>query len=207
MSQIVSDNPDKKPAAAPLRNRLALLFTGPVVRLIARGKISPNAVTWSGFIVTCGAAALIILGYPVIGGVVMLAAGYFDILDGALARLTGKVTPFGAVLDSTLDRVSEAVILVAILALYGGLVWMDVLIFLTLVGSYLVSYIRARSETMGMKGAVGIFTRTERVLVLAAGLLLSGVSYAMVTSLAVITVLSFFTAGQRLWNASRGPVK
>jgi CDP-diacylglycerol--glycerol-3-phosphate 3-phosphatidyltransferase len=207
MSQIVSDNPVKKPAAAPLRSRLALLFTGPVVRLIARGKISPNAVTWSGFIVTCGAAALIILGYPVIGGVVMLSACYFDILDGALARLTGKVTPFGAVLDSTLDRVSEAVILVAILALYGGSVWMDVLIFLTLVGSYLVSYIRARSETMGMKGAVGIFTRTERVLVLAAGLLLSGVSYAMVTSLAVITVLSFFTAGQRLWNASRGPVK
>jgi CDP-diacylglycerol---glycerol-3-phosphate 3-phosphatidyltransferase len=207
MNQIVSNNPSKKPAAVPFRSRMALLFTAPVVRLIARGKISPNAVTWSGFIVTCGAAALIMLGYPIIGGVVMLAAGYFDILDGALARLTGKVTPFGAVLDSTLDRVSEAVILIAILVLFGGSLWMDVLVFLTLVGSYLVSYIRARSETMGMKGAVGIFTRAERVLVLAAGLILSGVSYVLAIALAVIVVLSFFTAGQRLWNASRGPAR
>jgi CDP-diacylglycerol---glycerol-3-phosphate 3-phosphatidyltransferase len=204
---MASDSPTAKTAALPWRNRLARIFTGPVVRLIARGKISPNAVTCSGFIVTCIAAALIAFGYPVIGGVAMLAAGYFDILDGALARLTGKVTPFGAVLDSTLDRLSEAVILIAVLVLYDSSVWMEVLIFLTLVGSYLVSYIRARSEAMGMKGAVGIFTRTERVLVLAAGLILSGISYALVTSLVIIAVLSFITAGQRLWNASRGPAR
>jgi CDP-diacylglycerol--glycerol-3-phosphate 3-phosphatidyltransferase len=202
-----SDNSTGKPVAVPLRSRLALIFTGPVIRLIARGKISPNAVTLSGFIVTCGAAVLIALGHPVIGGLVMLAAGYFDILDGGLARLTGRVTHFGAVLDSTLDRLSEAVILGAILIWFGGSLWMNVLIFLTLVSSYLVSYIRSRSETMGMKGTVGVFTRTERVLVLATGLLLSGIDYALVISLVIITAFSFFTAGQRLWNASRGPAR
>ena len=203
MSQPASDNQVTNPAAPSRRGRLSLLFTGPVVRLVSRGGLSPNVISWSGFAVTCGAAALIILGFTIAGGVVMLAAGYFDMLDGALARFTNKVSAFGAILDSSLDRLSEAVILVAIAVVYTEPAWMTPLVFLTLVGSYMVSYIRARSETMSLNGKVGIFTRAERVLVLAAGLLLSGVSYALAVSLAIITMFSFFTAAQRLRSAGR----
>jgi CDP-diacylglycerol---glycerol-3-phosphate 3-phosphatidyltransferase len=125
-------------------------------------------------------------------------------LDGALARRTNKVTRFGGVLDSTLDRISEALILLGIMAYYlynttlvsGG--WIILLIGLTIISSFLVSYIRSRAEAAGIDCQVGIFTRVERVIILALGLLLSSINYALVAALGIIALLSVVTVIQRL---------
>jgi len=171
-----------------------------VVRLLARTPVTPSALTWFGFILALGAAALVITGYLFAAGFVVLLAGFFDILDGALARHIKKATPLGAVLDATLDRLSEAVLLLAILALYAiqpSLLGV-LLVGIALVGSQLVSYIRARAEAQGLECRVGIFTRAERVVVLALGLLLSQFALALIIALAIILVFSFVTVGQRL---------
>jgi len=171
-----------------------------VVRVLARTPVTPSALTWFGFILALGAAALVITGHLFAAGFVVLVAGFFDILDGALARRIEKVTPFGAVLDSTLDRLSEAVLLLAILALYATQQSLAgiLLVGVALVGSQLVSYIRARAEAQGLECGVGIFTRAERVVVLALGLLLSHLAPALIIALAIIVVFSFVTVGQRL---------
>jgi CDP-diacylglycerol--glycerol-3-phosphate 3-phosphatidyltransferase len=174
-----------------------------VVRVLARTPLTPNFLTWFGFILVLGAAALVILGHPFAAGFVVLVAGFFDILDGALARHTGRVTPFGGLLDSTLDRLSDAALLVAILFFFENTLWLVLLVFLAMVGSLLVSYIRARALNAGLEPGRGIFTRAERIVVLALGLLLSSLTNALVIALAVIAVFSFFTAGQRLLHAWR----
>ena len=170
---------------------------------MARTPLTPTAITWFGFILTLGAAELIITGHPFAAGFVVLVAGYFDILDGALARLTGKVTPFGGVLDSTIDRLSDAVLLIAILVSFDRTIWLVLLVFLAFVASLMVSYIRARAAEAGLECRRGIFTRAERVSVLALGLLLSSLTNALIIALAIIAAFSFFTAGQRLFSAWR----
>jgi CDP-diacylglycerol--glycerol-3-phosphate 3-phosphatidyltransferase len=174
-----------------------------MVRILARTPLTPDVISWFGFAVVLGAAALIGTGHPFAAGFVVLAAGYFDILDGALARHTGRVTPFGGVLDSTLDRLSDAALLVAILFYFENTWWLVLLVFLAMVASLLVSYIRARALNAGLEPGRGIFTRSERVVVLALGLLLSSLNNALVIALAVIAAFSFFTAGQRLFYAWR----
>ena len=183
-----------------IRKALVYRFTEPVVRLLSRTPITPSAITWFGFLLTIGAAVLIITGHLLVAGLVVLIAGFFDILDGALARCTNQVTRFGAVLDSTLDRLSEAVLLIAILVLYAGeqSIIGILLIGAALIGSPLVSYIRARAEALGLECQAGLFTRAERVIVLALGLLLNQIDNALIIALAIIVALSFFTAGQRL---------
>jgi CDP-diacylglycerol--glycerol-3-phosphate 3-phosphatidyltransferase len=176
-----------------------------VVRVLARTPVTPNALSWAGFILSVGAAALIVTGYPVAAGIVVLVAGFFDILDGALARRIKRVTPFGAVLDATLDRLSEGIILLAILAVYAmehSLLGV-LLVGAALVSSQLVSYIRARAEAQGLEGKSGIFTRAERVVILALGLLLSCFTPALTIALAVIVVFSLVTVVQRLVQAWR----
>jgi CDP-diacylglycerol--glycerol-3-phosphate 3-phosphatidyltransferase len=174
-----------------------------MVRVLARTPLTPDVISWFGFALVLGAAALIITGHPFAAGFVVLAAGYFDILDGALARHIGRVTPFGGVLDSTLDRLSDAALLVAILVFFERTLWLVLLVFLAFVASLLVSYIRARALNAGLEPGRGIFTRSERVAVLALGLLLSHLDNALVIALAIIATFSFFTAGQRLFYAWR----
>ena len=191
-----------------IRKALAYRLTESVVRFLSKTPITPSAITWFGFLLTAGAAALIITGHLLVAGLVVLIAGFFDILDGALARRTNQATRFGAVLDSTLDRLSEAVLLIGILALYAReqSITGILLVGATLTGSLLVSYIRARAEAQGLECPVGLFTRPERVIVLALGLLLNQVDNALIIALAIIVVLSFFTAGQRLvyvWKQTR----
>ncbi len=183
-----------------IRKSLANYLTEPPVRLLARTSITPNTITWLGFLLAAGAASLIITGHLFAAGFVVLIAGFFDILDGALARHTNQTTLFGTVLDATLDRLSEAVLLLAILLLYARsqLAAPALLVGVALLGSLLVSYIRAKAEALGLKCQVGLFTRGERVIVLALGLLLNQIDYALIIALAIITVLSFITAAQRL---------
>jgi CDP-diacylglycerol--glycerol-3-phosphate 3-phosphatidyltransferase len=188
-----------------VRKNIADHVTIPIVRLLAKTPLTPNALTWLGFLITLGAAALIFTEHLLAAGIVVLVAGLFDMLDGALARLSGKVTRFGAMLDSTLDRISEAVLLLGLLAIFAGegQVAESLLTGFALLGSLMVSYTRARMEGLGIECKTGLFTRPERVVILALGLLLSQFDYALVTALAVITFFSFLTAGQRLLYAWR----
>jgi CDP-diacylglycerol--glycerol-3-phosphate 3-phosphatidyltransferase len=190
-------------AKTDTRKAAAEYITQPVIRLLVRTPVTPNTITWLGFIITVGAAVLVYYGHLFAAGFVVLVAGLCDMLDGALARRTDRVTRFGGVLDATLDRLSEAALLLAIIAIYarGQQVAESVLAGVVLTGSLLVSYLRARLEALGIECRVGLFTRAERVIVLALGLLLSRFDYALIIALAIIAVLSFFTAGQRLLYA------
>lgn len=183
------------------RKVLASYFTRSVVGLLAKTPLTPNTITWIGFLVTIGAGVLIVTGHLFAAGFVVLVAGFFDILDGALARRTNRVTRFGAVLDATLDRLAEAVILIGLLVVYAReqAVAEVAVVSVTLIGSQLVSYVRARAEGFGLQCEVGIFTRAERVVVLALGLLLSQFDYALIIALAIILVFSYVTVGQRLF--------
>lgn len=185
------------------RKVISEYITQPPVKLLAKTPVTPNTLTWIGFLISAGAAALIITGHLFISGFVVLIAGVFDMLDGALARLTGRTTPFGGILDSTLDRASEAVLLLGLLAVFAReqQVAESVLTGIVLFGSLMVSYLRSRIEATGIECKIGFFTRPERVVVLALGLLLSRFEYALVTALAVIAAFSFLTAGQRLYHA------
>ena len=192
------------------RRTVGYYLTQLPVQLLAKTSITPNAVSWFGVLITLVAAALIITGHLLAAGITVLAAGFFDMLDGALARSTDRVSKFGAILDSTLDRFSEAALLLSLLAVYAGQqsmlgIWA---VGLALLGSYLVSYIRARAEGVGIDCEVGIFARPERVVVLALGLLLAPVNYVFLTAaLGIIIVFSFIAAGQRLYHAWRQTLK
>jgi len=193
------------------RKKLAGYITDPIVRFLAASPISPNALSWSGFAITLVAAALIATGHLIAAGFVVLFGGFFDMLDGALARRTDRTTIFGAVLDATLDRLSEAALLLGIVgyflfsqqpqSLFSPLSreWAVILAFVALFSSQTVSYIRARAEAMGLECQVGILTRTERVILLTLGLWLN----LLVIALAVIALLSLVTVVQRIHRVAR----
>lgn len=140
-------------------------------------------------------------GHLLAAGLTVIVAGFFDILDGALARHINRTTRFGAFFDSTMDRLSEATLLVGIVVfnLVSNRPGIEVLLVsLALVSSFLVSYTRARAEGLGLDCQVGLFTRAERIVVLTLGLLFSQFEYALIGALAIITIFSFITAGQRV---------
>jgi len=177
----------------------------PLARLINRTGISPNLLTVMGFVLTVGVAYVLATGHLQIGGVLLALAGLFDALDGTLARLAGRRSRFGAFLDSTVDRFSEAVIFMGLLVHYtqhGGR-QESFLIYATLVGSLMVSYARARAESIGIECKGGVLTRFERAVVLVVGLILN----QMLITLWIMAVLSNFTALQRIylvWRATGG---
>ena len=189
-----------KSRLAEVRKVIAHRLSHPIVRLLARTGVTPNALTWFGLLLSLGAAVLIALKQPFAAGFVVLFAGLFDMLDGALARFTDKITRFGAILDSTLDRLGEVAVLLGLLIFFvrefstpGILV-----VGFTLPGALMVSYLRARAEAAGLTGEVGFFTRAERVIILSLGLLLSGIDYALIISLGIIAFFSYVTVIQRL---------
>ena len=184
-----------------IRKALAYRLTEPIARFLSKTPIGPSAITWFGFSLSVGGAVLIVTEHLLAAGFIVLIAGFFDMLDGTLARHNNQVSPFGAALDSTLDRLSEAALLVGILVFYAReqSITGILLVGAALTGSLLVSYIRARAEALGLECQVGLFTRAERVIVLALGLLLSQFAYALVIALAIIVIFSFITVGQRLF--------
>jgi len=184
-----------------LPHSLPQRFIDPVALAVARTGLTPNALTALGLVGSLGAAALVAGGYFLIGGLVVLAAAALDLLDGALARATGRVTAFGGVFDSVLDRLGEAAVLGGVLFHFseGGHRQEVVLAFIAVVGSIMVSYVRARAEGAGLKLTDGIFTRPERVIVLGLGLMVD----QMLIALWVLAVLTVFTVLQRLYTVWR----
>jgi CDP-diacylglycerol--glycerol-3-phosphate 3-phosphatidyltransferase len=179
------------PRAVPRR------ITDPIVTVLARAGVSPNHLTVLGFAGNVGAAALAARGEFLAAGIMSLLFSALDLLDGALARGTGKASAFGAVLDSTLDRLSEAAVLAGVAYYYvqSGSREEVLLCFAALAGSIMVSYVRARAQFFGLDLTDGLFTRPERVLVLGGGLIISQVRIA----LWVLAVLASATALQRLF--------
>ncbi|MFC1927622.1 CDP-alcohol phosphatidyltransferase family protein [Chloroflexota bacterium] len=185
-----------------IRRNLAYRVTSPIVGILSKSGITPNTLTLTNLALNIVAAYVIATGHFLLGGALILGSGLFDLLDGALARFSKQTTKFGAVLDSTVDRVSEAATLCGLLIWYvpqEGATLEIVLILVVLVGSFLVSYIRARAEGLGWQCQLGLFTRAERVIVLAIGLLVSGVSvHSVFAALCVLAVFVFITVVQRL---------
>jgi CDP-diacylglycerol--glycerol-3-phosphate 3-phosphatidyltransferase len=166
-------------------------------------KFTPNGITILGFLITLVSAYLVGAGWLLAGGIVFLFAGGLDLMDGALARLTGKVSPFGALLDSVFDRLSEAALFVglAVYALRDDIgedrqVFFITVLLLALIFSQVVSYLRARGEGLGVFTKAGLMTRPERVVLLGAGLISGQIEWFMLA----IAIVSGFTLFQRIFT-------
>lgn len=177
-----------------------------IARMFQRMGLTPNHLTIIGLVLQGIVGLVLALGYLPLGGVLLILFSAFDAVDGTLARLTGSSTKFGSFLDSTIDRYAEGLTL-------GGLAvhftWNPgrlevVLLFATLVGSFLVSYTRAKAESLGLDCKVGILTRAERVLLLAIGLIFyqwqpfTALPPFLTWVLLAMAVLSNVTAVQRI---------
>ncbi len=177
---------------------------------LTRTRVTPNVLTASG-VLLCGVASLLVLLehrnellWYWVAAVVFVLGSLLDILDGALARAGGKTTPFGAFLDSTTDRISEGFMLTAIayvLATHHHPVFVAVAMA-AVAGSFLVSYTRARAETLGLRGDVGVGSRAERVVVITGGLVLApwGV---LPWSLVLLACTAWVTVAQRVLHVRK----
>jgi CDP-diacylglycerol--glycerol-3-phosphate 3-phosphatidyltransferase len=180
---------------------------------IGRVPLTPNQVTVVGLMLTFVAAILIAFGHLQWAGVVLIFAGTCDILDGALARSTHSSYTYGAFLDSTLDRYSEGAIYAGLTAYFvsmGGPLerWLVLATLAALAGSFLVSYVRARAQSLGFVCNSGLFARPERVVVTVIGLVFSGVLggwvlYAVVFLLALLTNLTALQRIREVWLQGR----
>ena len=181
------------------------------VTRLARTRITPNVLTTSGVTLCLVAAILVpfenradtLLVYW-LAAVIFVVGSLLDILDGALARVGGKSTPFGAFIDSTTDRVGEGAMLAAIALVFSrhGEDWAVVLAVAAVVGSFLVSYTRARAEALGLKGDVGLGSRAERVVLITAGLVFApwgGLPWAIL----VLAVTAWVTVVQRVLHVRK----
>ena len=176
-----------------------------VGRALARIGLTANMLTIIGLLLNLGVAVVIAIGNPRLGGALLLVASAFDMLDGAVARATGTINPFGGFLDSTLDRYSEALV-------FGGLLIYllgtedaalgAILVFLATVGALMISYARARAEAAGYRAAVGLVARPERVILLAVCLIVGQPLWAL-WFLAVATHATAVTRIGHVWRSSQ----
>ncbi|GIW06703.1 MAG: hypothetical protein KatS3mg060_1508 [Dehalococcoidia bacterium] len=176
-------------------------ITAPLIRALASSPITPNQLTIIGAGLNGLVAVVIARGDGRLAGVAVLLASAFDILDGALARATGRTTRFGAFLDSSLDRVADGVLLLGAAGrgLRFGSGRTALLAFAAFIASVLVSYTRARAESIGVTGETGLFDRPARIVVLAAGLMLNRLELALLT----VTLGAAVTVVQRILSVRR----
>ena len=187
----------------------------PLLAALERLGVTPNQITIVAFLINVGAAVLVVFDHYVWAASVFIAASLLDLVDGSLARRTGKTTPFGSFLDSTLDRMSEGVMFAAIayrLAIDEGVASQRMrgvnvaLVVLALLGSVTVSYTRARAESLGVECKVGLASRFERIFLICTGLyLVGGGLYLDVLPyvIYVILALTMFTVIQRVVHTYR----
>ena len=180
----------------------------PIVNIALALHVTANMVTVLGLVIVVLAALLIGSGSLVAGALILMGGSLLDAVDGALARATGGGTPFGGFLDSTLDRAGEAIVYLAVAAYYlqgSAPTWPVLAAFVALAGSFMVSYSRARAEGIGVSAAVGIAPRTERLVLIIAGLGLAGLGIgpALIAALWIIAALTVATTAQRIWHVWR----
>ncbi len=174
----------------------------PIAGVFRALHITPNVITLLGFLLNVVAAYLIVIDLIFWGGVVFLIAAGADAIDGTLARQIGIRNKFGAFWDSTLDRLSESIIIMALayrFAMAGDALAVMVA-FLALTASFLVSYTRSRGEGIGIDVKVGVGTRVERFIIMAVALLFSGLyEDLLLIGLLLIVILAGITVLQRMW--------
>lgn len=180
----------------------------PTARLLLRLGVSPNAVTIAGTVgVLIGALGFGARGHLIWGAVIVTAAALTDVLDGTMARMRGDKGRFGALLDSSMDRISDGAVFGAVVYYfamrddpYGGLAGA----LLCLVLGQVVSYVKARAESVGLNADVGIAERSERLIIVGIGGVLtgSGLAWGLPAALWVLALLSFITVVQRLVRAA-----
>jgi CDP-diacylglycerol--glycerol-3-phosphate 3-phosphatidyltransferase len=185
----------------------------PIALGLGRLGLTPNGLTIVGFVGTCLAAVAAGAQLWLASGLLVLVFGIFDMFDGALARATGRATPFGAFLDSTLDRTGENLVLVgvAVGCAAAGFPLGTALAALAMAFASVVTYARARAEGLGLHGEVGVAPRPERLLVLATGLILAGIPVGLAgfgqaslgIALGLIAALSAVTVLQRIVHVRR----
>ena len=175
----------------------------PLINRFTKWGLSPNSFTLAGVIITCLAAVVFIMGYLRLGGVLILLGGVCDAMDGSLARSAGKATRFGALFDSALDRYSEFVMFfgVAVYFIIAKDYQTSVVVFLALCGSIMVSYCRARAESLGFDSEVGIMQRPERIVLLGLGAMIHVL--ALKVAIWLIAIFANFTALQRIRHAHK----
>ena len=185
------------------------------VRAVARerlieSRLTPNKISLTGFVLNVVAAVLLTQRLFFLAGIAFIVGSLMDMLDGRYSRMSGKGTPFGAFLDSTLDRVEEGVVLTAVAAYFAarGDELATAATVLTVVGSYMVSYTRARAEALGVECKVGVATRAVRVVILSAGLVFAkgagiGDFELLEPAVYVLAVLTIFTTLQRVFHVRR----
>lgn len=169
-----------------------------IAAFLKRLGITPNAITVAGLVVNVAAAVLLASGRITLGGLVLLIGAPMDALDGALARLDGNTTSFGAFFDSVTDRYAELILFAGLLInfLRAGDTTAIILVFVAAAGSVLVSYIKARAESLGFEAKVGVFSRVARMVVMITGLIFN----IPIVALWILAIFTHVTAIHRFWH-------
>ena len=170
---------------------------GSIVNLLAALRVNPNILTLIGLVISIFAAVLFARGMFTWAGLVVLFAGIFDMVDGEVARRTGRVTKFGAFFDSSIDRYSDMVLFVGLVIWYAKIdrIFYAALVVISLIGSIMTSYTRARAESLIPACKAGFLERPERIVLLIIGALTNRLGAAMW----VMAILSNWTVSQRIW--------
>jgi len=174
-------------------------------RLI-ESRLTPNAISLTGFALCVLAAVLVWQDELLLGGLAFVVGSVCDTLDGRYSRMSGKGSPFGAFLDSTLDRIEEGVVLAAVAVNFSqaGDEFAVGAVVIAVLASLMVSYTRARAEALGVECKVGIADRAVRVVILSAGLLLAGLGVEVLEeAVYVLAALAVVTVVQRIWHVRR----
>ncbi len=195
--------------SAGFKQSVRRLMERSIAPLLSRLGITPNMVTLIGLLLTIGVAAVLANGSLVLGGWLLIAAGLFDLFDGALARATNQMSRFGAFFDSIIDRYSEAVIFFGLLLHYQqtrqeNTLLLIALVYASIIGSLMVSYARARAEGLSISCETGWLGRPERITILVVGLVFGW----MLVALATLAIFTNVTAIQRIyhvWRSAREP--
>jgi CDP-diacylglycerol---glycerol-3-phosphate 3-phosphatidyltransferase len=210
----VSDGLDQRTRRTRANSRGGPL-TAAEMRMLARNRLiesrlTPNAISVTGLVGNLIAAALILEEHFVLAAIAFILGSVCDMMDGRYSRMSGKGSPFGAFLDSTLDRIEEGVVLAAV-ATWFAKNSNDVAVgatVLTVVGSYMVSYTRARAEALGVECKVGIASRAVRVVILSAGLLFAAGEIVpdldlLEPAIYAMAALTIFTTFQRVFHVRK----
>src|SRR5436190_8709614 len=203
------------PVQRPARSELREVRSAEEFRSYARGRLvesrlTPNAISLTGLLLNLAAAVLVTQRLFFLAGMAFVVGSVMDTLDGRYSRMSGKGTAFGAFLDSTLDRVEEGIVLAAVAAYFSarGDDLAVAAVVITVLGSLMVSYTRARAEALGVECKVGIATRPVRVVILSAGLLFArgaalGDVQLLRPGIYAMAVLTWFTVLQRVLHVRR----
>ena len=184
----------------------ALRVIEPAISFLARNNVSPNAITTVGTLLTVAAGVVYATGHIMTAGWIMAATAFFDVVDGEVARRTGRSTVFGAFYDSTLDRVADGALMAGLTVFYATNpihhnIYMMVICLIGIVGTFLVSYTRARAESLGIDAKVGVMQRPERIVLLSAPQALFGLfwnGWVLIGIVILLSVTSWITAVQRI---------